>query len=91
MKPCRIFILWVCFATFLMILSVGCENNTRETAPSNVVVETARPLPIPPLLEDLDPSEGEGHFKIVAQKGTQNFYDHVETPTMGWQLFRPCD
>lgn len=84
MKLYRILILWVCLGTFLMFLSVGCENNTREKEPSNVVVETARPLPIPPLLEDLDPSEGEGHFKLVAQKGTQNFYDHVETPTMGY-------
>ncbi|WP_422484755.1 multicopper oxidase family protein [Gudongella sp. DL1XJH-153] len=41
-------------------------------------------LPIPPLLEDTDPSPDRAEFRIIAQNGTKEFVPGVQTDTMGY-------
>ena len=42
------------------------------------------PLPIPEILEDLDPSPDSSRFKLVAQNGIKEFVPGVQTGTMGY-------
>lgn len=42
------------------------------------------PLPIPPLLEDVNPAPGKAEFRLVAQKGTTEFLKGKQTETYGY-------
>jgi len=46
--------------------------------------ENKSPLPIPPILEDADPSPDRAEFHIIAQNGTMEFVPGVQTDTMGY-------
>ncbi len=71
---------------FILILT-GCsfqnKNSPKNDAPlSSPKEENA--LPIPPLLEDRNPSSEEAEFYLKAQKSTKVFMNGIETETFGY-------
>lgn len=56
------------------------ETNTDDI--SSLVV--SKPLPIPPLLEDINPDPNQAEFDLTAQKGTSEFLDDIESETLGY-------
>ncbi|WP_047984067.1 multicopper oxidase family protein [Ornithinibacillus californiensis] len=55
-------------------------NNTYNQ--SNKVNESS--LPIPPMLEDINPDPNKAEFQITAQNATKEFVPGVKTETMGY-------
>lgn len=59
------------------------DNSTSETTDISDLVQS-KPLPIPPLLEDLDPNPNQAEFHLTAQQGTSEILDGVESETLGY-------
>lgn len=62
---------------------VPIDEPVSEEAEVPDVVDASK-LPIPPLLEDTDPSPERAEFRIIAQNGTKEFVPGVRTDTMGY-------
>lgn len=60
--------------------------NDESPSASNDLSELikSKPLPIPPLLEDLDPDPDQAEFHLTAQQGTSEILDGVESETLGY-------
>src|SRR6056297_984196 len=46
--------------------------------------ENSNKLPIPPLLEDIDPEEGKAEFNLKVQYGSKEFIKGYKTETLGY-------
>lgn len=83
-------------SVFVLVGCMGPDsfNRREEIPPSNnedasemttINRDSDRsPLPIPPLLEDTDPSEERAEFEIIAQASSKAFIEGVETDTLGY-------
>ncbi|MGM0523771.1 MAG: multicopper oxidase family protein [Bacillota bacterium] len=89
----------ICISSVMMaVLLVGCMGpgpiNNPTTSPNNQTEENISEgvektqeevaLPIPPLIEDTDPSENKTAFEITAEASSRAFVDGVETDTLGY-------
>src|SRR5690625_985034 len=58
-------------------------ESSSESSDLSEFIES-KPLPIPPLLEDLDPDPNQAEFHLTAQQGTSEILDGVESETLGY-------
>ncbi|PAV30759.1 copper oxidase [Virgibacillus profundi] len=71
-------------SVFLLIKYVFSDDeSSAESGDLSELVES-KPLPIPPLLEDLDPDPNKSEFHLTAQQGTSEILDGVESETLGY-------
>ena len=59
------------------------SSSESESDDLSELVES-KPLPIPPLLEDVDPDPDQAEFHLTAQQGTSEILDGVESKTLGY-------
>lgn len=61
-------------------------ENTENNIENNIVTEEqlTNQLPIPPLLENLNPTEGKAEFNLDVQYGKKEFIDGYEADTLGY-------
>lgn len=68
----------------------GSQTQPGTTTPGTTSAGQTQPvaefgaLPIPALLEDLDPSDETAVFSLAARTGTTTFFPGKSTPTMGY-------
>lgn len=68
----------------LALCVVLASGFVRPTAAVHAQQRTYTPLPLPELIEDLDPSENKAVFKLVARKGETAFFKGRKTETYGY-------
>ncbi|MDY0410178.1 multicopper oxidase domain-containing protein [Virgibacillus soli] len=59
------------------------DKSSSESHDLSELVES-KPLPIPPLLEDVDPNPDRAEFHLTAQKGTSEILDGIDSETLGY-------
>ncbi len=62
------------------ISKVETQNSNQEVISNKDV----RMLPIPALLEDENEDKNIADFNLVVKQGETNFYDDIQTPTLGY-------
>lgn len=73
-------------AIFLVINinSDGEEKAEEKSGDDLSALVESKPLPIPPILEDLDPDPNRAEFHLTAQKGTTKLLDGIKSKTLGY-------
>lgn len=61
----------------------GQSESTNEQV-GDKGTEIIRALPIPMLLEDINPEENKSEFNLIVQEGNSNFLEGLSTPTLGY-------
>ncbi|WP_246798195.1 multicopper oxidase family protein [Alkalibacter rhizosphaerae] len=69
---------------FWVFFSGGPSDLPEDPGSGNGGDSALQALPIPELLEDENPEAGIASYNLVARHGTMNFFDGVETLTMGY-------
>lgn len=70
-------------ALFLVKYAFLDDNSEAKSIDFSELVES-KPLPIPPILEDLDPDPNKAEFHLTAQRGISEIIDGVESETLGY-------
>ncbi|WP_026905780.1 multicopper oxidase family protein [Paucisalibacillus globulus] len=82
-----ILIVIVLLAAIFLVLAFTSDDEEKSKKTSSedlsALVES-KPLPIPPILEDLDPDPKQAEFHLTAQKGTSEILEGVESTTLGY-------
>ncbi len=81
---------FIALVTFISIIGLSFvffphlyfKNNTL--LPSDINPDEQKALPIPALLEDLNPADGISEFELNVQSGEVNFIDDLMTSTLGY-------
>ncbi len=81
----------------IVIGLIGLNNDRNQDSsgdrsqiitPNNTIGvgsdRSVRMLPIPPLLKDENEDQSIADFNLVVQQGETNFYNDVQTPTLGY-------
>lgn len=68
----------------LALCVVLVSGLVQSTAAVHAQQRTYTPLPLPELIEDLDPSKGKAVFELVAGKGETAFFKGKKTGTYGY-------
>ncbi|MBC5637275.1 multicopper oxidase domain-containing protein [Ornithinibacillus sp. BX22] len=66
----------------LLYLSKDDTSSSNPSDLSNLV--ESKPLPIPPLLEDVNPDPNLAEFHLTAQHGVTEILDGIESETLGY-------
>ncbi|OZU87216.1 copper oxidase [Virgibacillus indicus] len=74
----------VMVSAFILIKYVFPDNESPSASSDLSELEESKPLPIPPLLEDLDPDPNKSEFHLTAQQGTSEILNGVESETLGY-------
>src|SRR5699024_3026401 len=69
---------------FFLIKYAFLDNEASSKSDDLSALVESKPLPIPPLLEDLDPDPNQADFHLTAQQGTTEILDGVESETLGY-------
>lgn len=70
--------------TFVFFPSLFLGQDISDTLSLNSSTDSLNALPIPVLLEDINPEEGHSEFNLVVQEGVMNFFDDKTTHTLGY-------
>ncbi len=82
-----IFIAIILIGGIFLILSFDSDDDKQADKKSVEDVSSLvepQPLPIPPILEDMNPDPNQAEFHLTAQKGTSEILDGVESTTLGY-------
>lgn len=71
-------------SAFILIKYIFPDNESPSASSDLSEPAESKPLPIPPLLEDLDPDPNKSEFHLTAQQGTSEILDGVESETLGY-------
>ena len=71
-------------SVFLLVSFVFQNDNSSSKTNDLSELAESKPLPIPPLLEDLDPDPNRAEFHLTAQRGMSEILDGVESETLGY-------
>lgn len=69
---------------FFLIKYISFDGDTSSDSSDITELVKSKPLPIPPLLEDLDPDPNQAEFHLNAQRGTSEILDGIESETLGY-------
>jgi blue copper oxidase len=81
------FILIVLVGAIFLITTITKDPQDKTETKSNEDISSlveSKPLPIPPILEDLDPDPNKAEFHLTAQKGKTEIIDGVKSNTLGY-------
>ncbi|MDH3330130.1 MAG: multicopper oxidase domain-containing protein [Desulfobulbaceae bacterium] len=62
---------------FVLFLISGAGN-------AETIKPFTTPLPVPPILENLDTESGSAHFRLAVQQGSRSFFPGMNTNTFGY-------
>src|SRR5690625_1560655 len=72
----------------LVILGITSIGDDREQEAADAIdfstLVEPKPLPIPPVLEDIDPDPDRAEYHLTAQHGTSEILDGIESETLGY-------
>ncbi|WP_010093540.1 multicopper oxidase family protein [Ornithinibacillus scapharcae] len=77
-------IVFLLAGAFLLFQNI-VQDDSPETKTDDISsLAVSHPLPIPPLLEDVNPDPNRAEFHLTAQNGTSEFFNGIETETLGY-------
>ncbi|MFS0672078.1 multicopper oxidase family protein [Ornithinibacillus sp. 179-J 7C1 HS] len=77
-------ILVVVIAVILLIMNIVKDDESSSDSPDLSSLVESKPLPIPPILEDLNPDPNKAEFHLTAQQGTTEILDGIQSETLGY-------
>lgn len=77
-------IILVCIFSLIKNVFLNDQQGGKSESDDLLELVESKPLPIPPLLEDLDPDPNQAEFHLTAQQGTSEILDGVESKTLGY-------
>lgn len=69
---------------FFLVKYIFLDDESTAKSSDFLDLVESKPLPIPPLLEDLDPDPNKAEFHLTAQQGVSEILDGVESQTSGY-------
>ncbi|GIO25804.1 multicopper oxidase family protein [Ornithinibacillus bavariensis] len=77
-------IVLVVIGAFFLIKFIFLNDTASEKTTDISELAARKALPLPPLLEDLNPDPNQAEFHLTAQKGKLEILDGVESHTLGY-------
>jgi len=69
---------------FFLIKHTFLNEKSAEKANDFSDLVESKPLPIPPILEDMDPDQNKAEFHLTAQEGISEILSGVDSKTLGY-------
>jgi blue copper oxidase len=75
----------VLIGTIILLVNWTRDDTSSHTATDDIsALVESKPLPIPPLLQDLNPDPNKAEFHLTAAPGITEILDGVESETLGY-------
>lgn len=74
----------VLVGAFFLVKYMFLDDKPTAKSGDFLDLVESKPLPIPPLLEDLDPDPNKAEFHLTAQQGVSEILEGVESETSGY-------
>jgi blue copper oxidase len=77
-------IAFILISAFFLINYIFLDKATSDSSTDISELAVRKALPLPPLLEDLDPDPNQAEFHLTAQNGSIELIDGVQSNTLGY-------